>query len=183
VTGNNLPLTRIVAVSLLIFSFGVRNGCRPPGAAESGGEAGAFDIRLVRGVDWISDTLRFDPRLPGYHLRGGIGTIELQRRSETNSGRLVLEITTSPSMRPNLESFTLGWGDTLLKVAPFTASNLSDVVTKNAEGRWKTVSQRDTQEYFEFQRGDSTVRVSLLPAALLFMRNVCTITWIDWYRR
>jgi hypothetical protein len=86
-------------------------------------------------------------------------------------------------MQPNLESFTLGWGDTLLKVAPFVPGSLSDVIAKNTEGRWKTVSQRDTQDYFEFQRRDSTVTVSFLPAALLLMRRECTITWIDWYRR
>ena len=176
-------LERTIFVGLLICGVGTLSGCRTPGGSESGGPVEAFNIRLVRGVKWTSDTLRFDPRLPGYHLSGGIGTIELHRESEMSSDRLVLEISTSPGMQPNLESFTLGWGDTLLKVAPFVPGSLSDVIAKNTEGRWKTVSQRDTQDYFEFQRRDSTVTVSFLPAALLLMRRECTITWIDWYRR
>jgi hypothetical protein len=86
-------------------------------------------------------------------------------------------------MQPNLELFTLGFSDTLLKVAPFGTSSLCEVLAKNAEGRWKTVSERDTQDYFEFQRRDSTVRVSFLPAALQLIGRECTISWIDWYRR
>jgi len=172
---------QILGASLLACLICTTTGCGPSRGVES--DAEAFRLRLVRGVNWTSDTLRFDPRLPGYHLRGGIGTIELHREPETNSGRLVLEISTSPGMQPNLESFTLGWGDTLLKVAPFVAGTPAEVIAKNPEGRWKTVSQRDTQDYFEFQRRDSTVMVSFLPAALQLIRKECTITWIDWYRR
>ena len=181
--GDNRLVARIIVFTLLFCGVGTLSGCRPPGASESGGTPEAFNIRLVRGVKWTSDTLRLDPRLPGYHLSGGIGVVELQIASEVSHDRLVLDITTSSGMKPNLESFTLGWGDTLLKVAPFGASSLADVIVKNANGRWKTIFQRDRQDYFEFQRRDSTVKVSFLPAALQFMKRECTITWIDWYRR
>jgi hypothetical protein len=109
--------------------------------------------------------------------------IELHRESATDSDRLVLDISTSPGMPPNLESFTLGRGDTLLKVAPFGESNLSDLMVKNVDGRWITVSLPERQDFFVFAKGDSTVRVSFLPAALQLMGRECTISWIDWYRR
>jgi hypothetical protein len=176
-------LTRTSLFGLVICSVGTLSGCRISGASESGGATEAFSIRLVHGVRWTSDTLRFDPRLPGYHLRGGIGTIELLKESEMSSDRLVLEISTSPGMQPNLESFTIGWGDTLLQVAPFGSTSLCEVIVKNTERQSKSVSQSDTHDFFEFQRRDSTVRVSLLPAALPLMKHVYTITWIDWYRR
>jgi hypothetical protein len=96
--------------------------------------------------------------------------------------QLCLEIWTSPGMPPNLEAFVLAWGDTLIRASAFGQSGLSEVIAKNADGRWKTVSQLDTKGYFAFEKGDSSVTVYLLPAALGLIKKDCTISWIDWYR-
>ena len=182
-SSNNMPLVQNLVLSALTYSILTLFGCRTAGTSVPGVRKEAFQVRLVQGVTWASDTVRFDPRLPGYHLRGAIGTIELSRELETTSDRFVLEITTSPGLQPNLESFSFAWGDTLMKVAPFSGTQLSDVMAKDTEGRWRTLSQRETKEYFGFERSDLTVIVTLLPAALRLMRRECTISWIDWYRR
>jgi hypothetical protein len=151
------------------------------GCANSPG-LNTFKIELLKGAKWRSDTLHFDSHLAGYCLSGGIGTIKLTPNSGVHCDRLCLQIWTSPGMPPNLESFTLTWGDTLIRASAFGDSSMSEVIAKNTEGRWKTVSQAETRNYFSFQRGDSSVTVCLLPAALGLIKRECTISWIDWYR-
>jgi hypothetical protein len=59
---------------------------------------------------------------------------------------LCLEIWTSPGMSPNLEAFTLTWGNTLIRASSFVESGLSAVLAKNTDGRLKIVSQMATKE-------------------------------------
>jgi hypothetical protein len=96
--------------------------------------------------------------------------------------RLCLEIWTSPGMPPNLEEFMLTWWDTLIRASAFGDSSMSEVITKNTDGRWKTISQMETKSRFSFERGDSSVTVCLLPEALGLMKTECKVSWIDWYR-
>jgi hypothetical protein len=166
-------------IVLLIFFIA---GCASSRGVHRGAERDAFDVELMKGAKWRTETLHFDSRLPGYRLSGGIGTMKLSRRPGLDSNRLCLEIWTSPGMPPNLEAFTLTWGDTLIRASAFGESGLSEVVAKNADGRWKTVFQTATKRYFAFQKGDSSVTVCLLPAALGLIKKDCTISWIDWYR-
>jgi hypothetical protein len=176
-------LKRTIIIGLVFCGVGTLSGCRPPGASESGGTLEAFNIRLVRGVKWTTDTLRFDPLLPGYHLRGGIGTIELARKPGIRPAHLVLDIATSPGMPPNLESFTIAWGDTMLRTSSSGQNSLCELIAKNADGEWRMISQRETADYLHFQLTDTSVTVSFLASALSVMERECTVSWIDWYRR
>jgi len=177
-------LKRTIIIGLLFYGVGTLSGCRPPGASESYGTPEAFNIRLVRGVKWTSDTLRFDHLLPGYRLRGGIGTIELARKPGIrSSAHLVLDIATSPGNPPNLESFTIAWGDTMLRTSSSGQNSICELIAKNADGVWRMISQRETAEYLHFQRSDTSVTVSFLTSALSVMERECTVSWIDYYRR
>ena len=176
-------LKRTIIIGLLFCGGGTLSGCRPPEASESGGTPEAFNIRLVRGVKWTTDTLRFDPLLPGYRLRGGIGTIELARKPGIRSAHLILDIATSPGNPPNLESFTIAWGDTMLRTSSSGQNSICELIAKNADGVWRMISQRETAEYLHFQRSDTSVTVSFLTSALSVMERECTVSWIDYYRR
>jgi len=171
-------LTRLLAASLAAGAMVM--GCGPAGRSTGTAEV-PVTIDLVRGVTWDYPEEGYDPALPGYRLAGGIGTVRF--RAPESPEEFVLEIRTTMAHRPNLESFTVRWADTLLQMAPFAdgaaAEILLDAEGKNGLRHRYTVQQR----YFAFSREESVVRVRFLPPALLLIAEGCTVSWVDWYRR
>jgi hypothetical protein len=171
-----------IAVFFLLSFLSILIGCSSHLVATGKPDPGAISIELIKGVKWISDSLRYDPALPGYRLSGGIGTIRLTRKAGAQPDCFCLEITTSPGNPPNLESFMVACGDTMLHASADEENSVCEILARNAEGLWKSVAEKERDDYFEFTKGNSTVTVLFLKPTLRLMGEVSTVSWIDWYR-
>ena len=141
------------------------------------------ELKLKTGADWSKNYRGYDPELPGFHLRGGIGTVILKRAKQLPHGKLVLEIETSPGMPPMLERFRITTGKQVIEAAPFKSPNLNFLApTKNETSPAKT-KQLSLKEYFLFETTDKTVLITFLPATWKLLPDEFEVSWVDWFRK
>jgi hypothetical protein len=167
-------LTAIAAPSLLSL---FQAGCR---SADGGMGDPPYEIRLVKGVEWMEGREGYRADLPGYILDGGIGTVALRAENSSAPDRFVLLIRTSRGQRPNLEGFTFTTPGRTFSTSPFSPSAMVEV----REAGKPTASGRvPLQAYFDFRVEGDYVRVTFLPSATELMQEECEVSWVDWYRR
>jgi len=70
-----------------------------------GAKADPFQVEFDGRAKWTEWHKGFDSDLPGYHVTGDIASIVLRPRPGRLPDKMVIAITTSPSMRPMLEHF------------------------------------------------------------------------------
>ena len=143
----------------------------------------AVELRILRGAEKSPDMPGYDVLLPGYHVRGGIGTVELAPLGEGAVRAFALALTTSPGMRPNLEAFSLSVGDTIYTTSPFGPEQLLDIMPRRPDDYGGTVSRVRLEEYFRFSTSGGEVIVRFGPRGLELLKRSCVVSWVDWYRR
>lgn len=153
-----------------------------PGCASTGGGADhpPYELRTIRGADWIDGREGYRPELPGFMLDGDIGTIAVRATHPGAPDRLVLLIRTSPGQRPNLEGFTFSTSVRTFSTSPFSPSATVEV---REIGTSRTAGRVPVHAYFDFQIEGEYVRVTFLPSSTELMTEECQVSWVDWYRR
>lgn len=142
-----------------------------------------FKLILLKGVSWADRCEGYDPDLPGYHLSGAVGRIQIQPRLEKLPLQLVFEIQTSSDLPPMLEEFKMVCEDTTLAVVPF---NEDDSVLLRVRGKKDTteiMKRMPQRNFFRFERSDDVVRVIFEAEAMKFLKHPCHIQWVDWFRK
>ena len=162
---------RLIALILILLFAGCARYTEPQLVTHP------FEIEMTRNAVWTEGHEGYDPDLPGYHLTGDIATITLKPIAGELPDQLVLKITTSPGMRPNLEGFMVKSGDVAIQT--FMGSELMQVNTPDSP-RERIYWQTD--DYFAFELADDAVLVIFQPKGMELLRRECVISWIDWYR-
>ena len=152
-------------------------GCK---SADSGMGDAPYEIRMIKGVDWMEGREGYRPELPGFVLDSDIGTISLQAKHSGAPDRLVLLIRTTSAQRPNLEGFTFSTPGRTFSTSPFIQSATVEV---RQSGKNTTSGRVPVGAYFDFRIEGDFVRVTFLPSATEFMTDECKVSWVDWYRR
>jgi hypothetical protein len=170
---------------LFLFIGSITAGLFPAllaGCSASGAGTGddPYDIRLLKGVEWVEGREGFRPELPGYVLESQIGSIALKAAHANPPDRLILLIRTSPAHRPNLEGFTFTTSERTFSTSPFSPSAIVEV--RDAAST-RVAGSVPLNAYFEFTIEGEFVRVMFLPSATELMREECLVSWVDWYRR
>jgi len=161
-----------LAIAPLVFS-----GCK---SADGGAGDPPYQLRMVKGVDWIEGKEGYRPDLPGFVLSSDIGTVALQAAHPGGPDRLVLLIRTSPGQRPNLEGFTFTTPARTFETSPFSHAATVTVLEK---GKPAAAGRVPLPAYFDFRVEGEYVRVTFLPSATELMTEECEVSWVDWYRR
>jgi hypothetical protein len=174
---------RLENLSLIIMVFNLAilptlsAGC---GSAGGGIGDSPYEIRLIKGVDWVDGREGYRPELPGFVLAGEIGTLALRAMRPGAPGRLVLLIRTSPAQHPNMEGFTFVTAGRTFFTSPFSPSATVEV---RETGKGRMSGSVPLNAYFEFRVDGEFVRVTFLPSATELMQEECQVSWVDWYRR
>lgn len=162
---------RFIALILILLFAGCARDIEPRAVTNP------FEIEMTRKAVWTEGHEGYDPDLPGYHLTGDIATITLKPVTGELPDNLVLKITTSPGMRPNLEGFMVKSGDVAIQTS--MGSELMQVNTPDYP-REGICWQMD--DYFAFELADDAVLVIFQPKGMELLKAECVISWIDWYR-
>lgn len=152
-------------------------GCR---STEAGAGESAYEIRLIKGVEWYAGREGYRPELPGFVLKSEIGTVAIRAARPDAPDRLVLLIRTTAAQRPNLEGFTFSPPGRSFSTSPFSQSAAIEV---REAGKSVSTGRVPLHAYFEFAVEGEFVRVTFLPSATELMREECQVSWVDWYRR
>ena len=123
---------------IIVLTVGMA-GC--PVAGTDREQTSAVAIGMLRGAMLTPGRETYDPELPGYHLSGGIGSVEFRPQGEGPLRAFTLALRTSPAMRPNLEGFSLSIGDTLYQASPFGPERVLDILVRRPDGRARIVSR------------------------------------------
>ena len=142
----------------------------------------SISLKFIRGADWLPNAIGFDPRLPGFRIRGDIGEIEVNLRGYNLQDSLVLEIYTSPGIPPMLEHFRIYSPVFSIKTEPFKPGGLVQIQKINSDGNEKFPDSLEAKIYFRFKIIPGGVRVTLLEPVFREFNNSCRIHWIDYYR-
>jgi GT2 family glycosyltransferase len=137
-----------------------------------------FRVEFLKSARWTEGHEGFDPELSGYHITGDIAGVILDPRTNRLPGKLVLAITTSPGMRPNLEGFFVT--GTNLAIETALSDGLDYSTVKNPGAGTRSSVKKGT--YLQFRVVDKAVHVTFLPRAMPLLEKKCKIFWIDWYR-
>lgn len=171
----NIALLAALAVPTFLSLFFA--GCK---SADGSTDDPPYEIRMIKGVDWIEGREGYRPELPGFALDGDIGTVALRAKPAATPDRLVLLIRTSPGQRPNLEGFTFSTPERTFSTSPFSPS--ATVEVRHA-GKTAASGRVPLHAYFDFGIEGEYVRVTFLPSATELMMEECQVSWVDWYRR
>jgi len=158
----------------LLFCLVFLTGCSKPTVNEQ--PDNFFDVTLSSRVGWADEYSGYDADNSAYYLRGDIGSISLQARSEKLPKQLQFFITTSPSLQPMLEGLTLTIGDVELN----TSSKSQQLDLHNKRDGSHLIVERD--EYLKFELTSQYIHISLTPKAMALMTDGLTLFWVDWYR-
>jgi hypothetical protein len=152
-------------------------GCR---SAEGSLGDPPYELRMIKGVEWVEGREGYQPELPGFVLDADIGSVALQAIRPGAPDRLVLLIRTTPAQRPNLEGFTFTTAGRTFSTSPFSQSAMVEV---RESGKTRTSGRVPLSAYFDFRVEGEYVRVTFLPSATELMLDECQVSWVDWYRR
>lgn len=124
----------------------------------------------------------YDPSLPGYHLAGDIGRLEIRPGPDSGINELVLSIRTATDGPSHLEQFLIAAADTAVVSVPNREHEYIQTNTLSAESS-RSSALVPAGTWFRFEEVGNTIQVRLLAPTIHLLRNGGRIEWVDWYRR
>ena len=140
---------------------------------------GPFEMTMVKTAKWTEGHEGYDAEMNGYHITGDIAKVRIRPLPGKTPEKIVLAITTSPSMRPMLEHFQVTTSEGMIQSATFDGLDYDSVTDKTG----KETGRAKRGEYFKYEVVGREARVTFMPKAMELLKGECEVEWIDWYRK
>ena len=173
-----------VATALIVSSVSCIPGVSKQGVAPPTADVdvvGGIRVTLLRRAAWAHRPPRFDPDLPGIHIVGDIGGLQLTAAGADLPRAFAIAIATSPGHSPMMEGLTVLAGTQRFMITPFRRTPVPPGRGDGADQPGYTLTPRP-HSLFRFESTTREIIIRFLPSGMSLLRGGCTLEWVDWYR-